>query len=166
MKLLFSKNTQFRRISQFLFLFIVCLLFFDMLPAQTPREVKMDIVIIDQPWMFNRMGAQQPTGMVFPLKSDVVAINGREPGVGNAMLRTDKRPRPIVLRANQGDKLTITLTNWLTPYDPTGTVERYGQPISQKRNRHPENWLPKYWRPVCLNLGHQTLPNQGSRKNM
>ena len=52
--------------------------------------------------MLNRLGAAIPNGMIFALKSDTVGGSGKQ-------LRADKRPRPIVLRANVGDCLTITL---------------------------------------------------------
>jgi hypothetical protein len=46
-----------------------------------------------------------PGGMVFALKRDTVA------NAGVMRLRSDKRPRPIVLRANVGDCIQISLTN-------------------------------------------------------
>ncbi len=82
-----------------------------------PDTVFVDMVAIDQPYMLNRLGTSKPTGMVFALKEDVVAISGSVPGVGNARLRHEKRPRPMVIRANQNQMLKIRLTNWLTPYD-------------------------------------------------
>ena len=74
------------------------------LPAQCKRTIKADVVAIAQPIMLNRLGAAIPGGMIFALKRDTVG------GVGK-QLRADKRPRPLVLRANVGDCLTITLTN-------------------------------------------------------
>lgn len=35
---------------------------------------------------------------------------------GHVKLRSDKRPRPLVLRANEGDCLQVTFTNLLSPY--------------------------------------------------
>lgn len=84
--------------------------------AQCQRTVTAEVVALDQPIMLNRMGASQPGGMVFALKRDVVTIDpskGFTPG--NVQLRPDKRPRPIVLRANVGDCLQIVFTNWLDP---------------------------------------------------
>ncbi len=73
-------------------------------PAQCKRMIKADVVAIAQPIMLNRLGAAVPNGMIFALKRDTVNSAGIQ-------LRTDKRPRPLVLRANVGDCLTITLTN-------------------------------------------------------
>ena len=47
-------------------------------PPKTPpfaceRKVVADVVAIDQPLMYNRMGAGQPNGMMYALKRDVVA---------------------------------------------------------------------------------------------
>jgi hypothetical protein len=73
-------------------------------PAQCQRMVNADVVAIAQPFMLNRLGAAMPNGMIFALKRDTVG------GLGT-QLRADKRARPLVLRANVGDCLTITLTN-------------------------------------------------------
>ena len=95
------------------------------LPAQC-RKIKADVVALPQPIMLNRLGAAVPDGLVFALKGDTSTAN---PG----MLREGKRPRPLVLRANVGDCLTISLTNLipanefsantLLPGAKTGTTE-------------------------------------------
>lgn len=72
--------------------------------AQCRRMLKADVVALAQPIMLNRLGTVIPGGMVFALKRDTV-------GGAGAQLRADKRPRPIVLRANVGDCIQITLTN-------------------------------------------------------
>ena len=74
-------------------------------PAQCRRTIQADVVALAQPIMLNRLGAAIPGGMVFALKRDTVR-NGNQVQLG-----PDKRPRPLVLRANVGDCLTITLTN-------------------------------------------------------
>lgn len=91
------------------------------LPAPTPvaacnRTIKADVVALDQAIMFNRLGAMNPHGMIYALKQDIVAINSAQGlSAGNVRLRSDKRPRPIVLRMNSGDCLRITFTNLLSP---------------------------------------------------
>jgi manganese oxidase len=80
--------------------------------------VKANVVAINQFIMLNRLGAAIPTGWIFALKSDVE-------GTGqSAKLKYGKRPRPIVLRVNQGDCLQITLENWLElpPSNPDGSI--------------------------------------------
>ena len=75
--------------------------------AQTPPQctpantVRASIVALAQPIFLNRLGTVIPGGMVFALEGDAVG----------AQLRADKRPRPIVLRANVGDCIEIKLTN-------------------------------------------------------
>ncbi|MEP7219851.1 MAG: hypothetical protein ABI876_13095, partial [Bacteroidota bacterium] len=72
------------------------------------RQVTAHVVALDQPIMYNRMGATQPAGMIFALQRDVSLINSGKGYVpGNVYLREGKRPRPIVLRLNQGDQLTV-----------------------------------------------------------
>lgn len=89
--------------------------------AQTPppipaceRTITADVVALDQLLMYNRLGAVNPNGMIYALKQDVVAINPALGLVaGNVRLRSDKRPRPITLRMNNGDCLKITFSNFL-----------------------------------------------------
>jgi hypothetical protein len=89
------------------------------------RTVKADVVALDMPLMFNRLGAQNINGMMYALKRDVVIndpgssnhmkplIDGVTGSPGKVTLRPDKRPRPLVLRTGEGDCLQITLTNLL-----------------------------------------------------
>ena len=100
------------------------------------RTVTADVVAIDQPLMFNRLGAQNINGMVFALKRDVVddsvppksLTQGGTANPGHVYLRPDKRPRPLVLRVAAGDCLDVTLTNLLTNAPtanyPTGSNPR------------------------------------------
>jgi hypothetical protein len=85
--------------------------------AQTcNRTLQAEVSALDQPFFWNRLGAVQPHGMVYALTRDVVALSsGTSPGPGNAVLRRDKRPRPLVLRMSVGDCLEITFHNWLAP---------------------------------------------------
>ena len=85
--------------------------------AQTcNRNLTANVVALDQVFFWNRLGAVQPQGMMYALERDVVEI---VPGgglvAGNVELRPDKRPRPIVLRMNVGDCLTIYFRNLLDP---------------------------------------------------
>src|ERR1041384_8165167 len=87
--------------------------------SQTPvceRTIKADVVAFDQVIVYNRLGTINPAGMIYALKKDVVAIDSTKGIVaGNVRLRSDKQPRPIVLRMNSGDCLKITFTNLLSP---------------------------------------------------
>lgn len=77
-----------------------------------------NVVALDQPFFWNRLGAVQPQGMIFALKQNVIAKDNSPltPLVaGQVMLKKDKRPRPMVLRMNVGDCLTINFTNLLDP---------------------------------------------------
>ena len=91
------------------------------LPAPTlapicERTVKADVVALDQVIMYNRLGTVNPGGMIYALKQDVVTIDPLKGIVaGNVRLRSTKRPRPIVLRMNNGDCLRISFTNLLSP---------------------------------------------------
>ncbi len=86
------------------------------------RTLTANIVALDQPMMFNRLGAQNVNGMMFALRRDVVDKSSGKPlsrgavlSPGNAELRRDKRPRPLVLRVAAGDCLTVNLLNLLSP---------------------------------------------------
>ena len=83
--------------------------------AVCDRTIKADVVALDQAFYNNRLGSIQAGGMMFALRRDVVS-SGSPGGAlmpGYVMLRTDKRPRPIVLRMNVGDCLQIQFQNLL-----------------------------------------------------
>ena len=80
------------------------------------RVITAKVVAFDQVYTYNRFGAFNPGGMIYALERDVVPITpGTKISPGNVQLRPDKRPRPIVLRANEGDCLQVNFTNLLTP---------------------------------------------------
>jgi hypothetical protein len=91
------------------------------------RTVLAQVVALDQAFDYNRLGATNPAGMMYALRRDVVVKSGPNQGValtrlpesaaqaGNVALRPDKRPRPLVLRANVGDCLQIRFQNLLAP---------------------------------------------------
>lgn len=114
--------------------------------ATTPaRTVHAEIAALDQTIVYNRFGSFDPFGMIFALRRDLspadlipaegFAIDqgvaycatqaGNEPGAGwqdagpgNARLKDCKRPRPLVLRANQNDTLHLTVHNFLADEAP------------------------------------------------
>jgi hypothetical protein len=87
--------------------------------AQCARTKVARVVALDQFIWFNRLGANLPDAMMFALEQDVVPRTGTTAGAGNAILRSGKRPRPLVLRVNAGECLQITLKNWLAPLSTT-----------------------------------------------
>ncbi|KAA1246576.1 copper oxidase [Aquimarina sp. RZ0] len=108
---------------------IFCIGITDLAQAQIQDTVYVEMAAINQPFMYNRLGAAQPTGMVFALISDLdTDITYPVPGtiLGKVRLRSDKRPRPIVLRANKGNILKIKFTNLLAPYNSNEIVNAYG----------------------------------------
>ncbi|BDG04033.1 cupredoxin domain-containing protein [Anaeromyxobacter oryzae] len=90
---------------------------------QCARTITADVVVLDQPFLFNRLGAQNVNGIMYALRRDVVAIPaaGALPSpdaplaAGQVMLRPDKRPRPLVLRIAAGDCLVVSFQNLLDP---------------------------------------------------
>lgn len=89
---------------------------------QCDRVVTAKVVALDQVYFWNRFGAYQPQGMMYALERDVVHVNQDESSctapkldlqAGQVKLRKDKRPRPLVLRVNEGDCLRINFTNLL-----------------------------------------------------
>src|ERR1044071_7263368 len=87
------------------------------------RTITADVIALDQPIMFNRLGAQNVNGMMYALRRDVINKVSRKPLTldpagavpGQVELRPDKRTRPMVLRIAAGDCLAVTLTNLLAP---------------------------------------------------
>ncbi|HEX8721893.1 MAG TPA: LamG-like jellyroll fold domain-containing protein, partial [Pyrinomonadaceae bacterium] len=85
-------------------------------PPAGSRLVTADVVALDQVIVYNRLGAINPAGMMFALRRDVVPVDPAKGIVpGNVQLRPDKRPRPLVLRMNVGDRLQINFQNLLSP---------------------------------------------------
>src|SRR5258708_26369492 len=85
------------------------------------RTISADVVALDQAFYANRLGALQTGGMIFALRSDVQSNIPKvmKLTAGNVMLRPDKRPRPMVLRMNAGDCLTVYFQNLLNPVPTT-----------------------------------------------
>jgi len=87
------------------------------------RTLTADVIALDQPIMFNRLGAANVNGMMYALRRDVVHKSTLAPltvtpagaVAGQVMLRPDKRPRPLILRVAEGDCLDVKLTNLLAP---------------------------------------------------
>ena len=94
--------------------------------ASDGRVIYADVVAINQPIVYNRFGSTNPWGMIYALRDHVegCARAPSRPGgledaskcsPGNAMLRPDIRPRPLVLRINEGDRLVVRFQNLLMP---------------------------------------------------
>ena len=81
--------------------------------------ITANVVVLDNPTIFNRLGAQNPNWMMYALKRDVIDKTSKLPctqttcKAGNVELRPDKRPRPIVVRSVEGSCLTVNFTNLL-----------------------------------------------------
>ncbi len=75
-----------------------------------------DVVALDNAFYYNRLGAYNPAGMIYALRTDIALIDEQKgPIPGNVKLRDDKRPRPLVIRVNAGDCLNIKFQNLLSP---------------------------------------------------
>ncbi|MCP5245641.1 MAG: hypothetical protein H6937_06755, partial [Burkholderiales bacterium] len=92
--------------------------------------VRAEIVALEQAYLLNRFGAFNPAGLLYALKTDIVSTDDNpilRPG--KVKLREDKRPRPLVLRVNEGECLEVTLHNMLTPgvrEERSNGPEQYG----------------------------------------
>ena len=99
------------------------------------NTIYTEVVAIEHAFQYNRFGAFNPAGMIFALRHDVVPASvapGEEENYfknksveqlwaatlepGKVRLRKDKRPRPLVLRMNEGDCLHVRFTNLLSPF--------------------------------------------------
>jgi manganese oxidase len=106
-----------------------------------------EVVAFEQPIVVNRFGAFMPGGMMYALKRDVVRIDDGKPLTeiseaqwpqlaGRVKLRDSKRPRPLVLRANEGQCIDVRLHNLMTP-DVTGSTDSDVQKIPSFRRGRP-----------------------------
>ncbi|MET7241764.1 hypothetical protein ABZT49_00185 [Methylobacterium sp. EM32] len=107
------------------------------LPPAPRRIVHADIVALDQLLVYNRFGSFNPYGMIFALRRDVSDLSespvtdadicrkedGTRAGTGTlepgkVRLKDCRRARPLVLRANVGDIVEITVSNMLMDEQP------------------------------------------------
>ncbi len=106
--------------------------------AVCERQIEADVVALDQVFFYNRLGAVNPAGMIYALRHDLVDENtglseaqGATFAAGRVTLRSDKRPRPIVLRMNVGDCLRINFENLLSV-----TRVNNDQPVTRTASVH------------------------------
>jgi hypothetical protein len=114
------------------------------------RQLTANVVTLDHVIMLNRLGASLPEGEIFALLSDVVPSNCYAGGgdctakahsafvlqPGQVILRKEKRARPIVLRMNVGDTLTINFWNLLAPSSTTPPPPNLMQPATRATSLH------------------------------
>ncbi len=105
--------------------------------AACTNTVQADVVALDQVLVFNRLGANNPISEIFALRQDVenkdthkIESEGGTLAPGQVRHRPDKRPRPIVLRVNEGDCLQINFTNLLNP-TPLSVADFDDQPATR-----------------------------------
>jgi hypothetical protein len=122
--------------------------------CRADNTVVADVVALDMPMVFNRLGAQNVNWQMFALQHDLVRnASGRGPRpltaaewtapsklVGKVTLRPDLRPRPLVLRVAAGECLQVNFTNLLTkvsnPHEAHKTLLPTDHPMDQ-RSRDP-----------------------------
>ncbi|WP_106496442.1 multicopper oxidase domain-containing protein [Lentibacillus sp. Marseille-P4043] len=71
-------------------------------PIERGSVRKFDIVAFQLPIKYNDFGDHDPYGLIFALKEDMSDI-----------LKGRKQPEPLILRANMGDTVDVTLSNML-----------------------------------------------------
>jgi hypothetical protein len=115
--------------------------------------IKADVVALEQAYLLNRFAAFVPAGMLYALSHDVVYDDPDTPEVesealsrellekpgfarkiaGHVRLRSDKRPRPLVLRVHERECLDVTFHNLLSPQwtEEGGIPPEYGDRLPQ-----------------------------------
>jgi hypothetical protein len=102
----------------------------------TNGTITANVVVLDNPTVFNRLGAQNPNWITYALERDVVDKATKVPcskttcTAGNVELRPDKRPRPLVVRSVEGSCLTVNFKNLLAPVANPNNVQQ-GPPKDQ-----------------------------------
>lgn len=85
--------------------------------AEDGRQLYAEVYAIQNSFENNRLGAYHPYGLIYALASDTVSEDhdhvrdGKKETVKEYSLRNGKRPRPLVLRMNVGDTMTVKFTN-------------------------------------------------------
>jgi hypothetical protein len=98
--------------------------------VQCNTTIEANVVVFDNPTIFNRLGAQNPNWIMYALERDVVDKASQVPcsqtacTEGQVELRRDKRPRPLVIRSIEGSCLTVNFTNLLAPVaNPNNAID-------------------------------------------
>lgn len=112
------------------------------------NTVKAWVVAFDRVIVMNRYGSNIPLGMIYTLSRDAFPADTKDFTEANSCryqkctpgqvkLRPNKRPRPLVLRANEQDCLEIYFTNLLAP------TARDNQPPTRQAGVHVQglNWV-------------------------
>ena len=138
------------------------------------RIIHAEVVALDQPLTYNRFGSFNPYGMIYALKRDLVDTEtcnnegnecramSEQTRPGHVRLRDGKRPRPLVLRVNEGDELVVKFYNMLMPSQPDASssetasrLPRATQPSIQRLDLHYTDVGAPEQEPV-------TLPGEGA----
>jgi len=100
-------------------------------PVVCKETVTARVVALDAAIFANRLGAQLPDAMIFALAGDVEPTDGAKAddwttwNAGKVALKAYKRARPLVLRINQGQCLTVQFRNLVAPTNNTASVPPY-----------------------------------------
>ena len=133
------------------------------------RVIFAEVVALDQALTYNRFGSFNPYGMIYALKRDVVDTEHCDPHgkncrlmnedtrPGHVRLREGKRPRPLVLRVNEGDRLVVKFYNMLMPRQPDTSSKETTARLPNKQltsinqlGLHYDNIQGKAMEPVTL----------------
>ena len=94
-----------------------------------------DIAAINVDIPYNRWGQRNPHGMVYALQSDKVAIRDWSRPLGTTSSDRRLRPRPLVVRANEGECVRVNFANELgersgegLPVNPRASISIKGLP--------------------------------------
>ena len=108
------------------------------------QTITANVVVLDNPTVFNRLGAQNPNWITYALERDVVDKSTQIPcsmgacTPGKVELRPDKRTRPLVVRSVAGACLTVNFTNLLAPVaNPNNPIQACPRAWQRRRQRSP-----------------------------
>jgi hypothetical protein len=97
---------------------------------QCQRTIVAKVAAINQMITYNRLGSNTPAAEIFALLRDIQDNSTHQScdkvacKPGQVSLRPDKRPRPIVLRANVQDCLEVQFTNLIDPNTSPATCNQ------------------------------------------
>lgn len=137
--------------------------------ASCPTDaLEADVVAIDHPMIFNRLGAQNVNWMMYALQHDIIDLASKktldpDTDEGRSLfekakknetsrgiaLRPDLRPRPLVLRVAAGGHLKVRFTNLLhvklkhDPFSQPNYANPFDYPDPLKGIDHPLEHAPK-----------------------
>ena len=108
-------------------------------PRPVRRVIHAEVVALDQPYFYNRLGANAPDGMIYALKRDVVPTDGSTTDLQAGKVRLARTPAARALFEHLG-RAGI----WVRAFADDPSALRFGLPGDAKAWRRVQDALSAF----------------------